>query len=270
MKKLKIFLFLAIPLLPFVIESCNKNPDDKTINIFSIQDDKKLGLQVKNQIFSLPAEYPILDSIKYPGAYSYLRTIVNKILDGGKVYYKDDFVWESYIIEDDNVLNAFCTPGGYMFVYTGLIKYLDAENQLAGVMGHEIAHADRRHSTDAMTREYGFAVLLSVALGNNPNELANIASNLVSLKFSRTAESEADEYSVRYLCPTDYKADGAAAFFQKLIDSGEGTGELEWFSTHPSPDGRVANIEKMKKDLNCSGNGTFDSQYQNFKTNLIP
>ena len=53
------------------------------------------------------------------------------------------------------MLNAFCTPGGYIYVYTGLIKYLDNEAQLAGVLGHEIAHADLRHVTDQLTEQYG-------------------------------------------------------------------------------------------------------------------
>ncbi len=259
-----------IPALPFVMESCKKNPDDNTINIFTLSDDKKLGLQVKEEIFNSPSDYPILDSVQYKGAYDYLRGIVTKILDGGEVFYKDEFLWETYIIQDDNVLNAFCTPGGYMFVYTGLIKYLEAEHELAGVMGHEIAHADRRHSTDALTRQYGIEVLLNVTFGSDPSTLKNITGNLLTLKYSRSAESEADEYSVRYLCPTDYEASGASAFFQKLIDNGEGGGSLEWFSTHPSPDDRVKNIKDKDQELNCSGTGTFDAAYQNFKTNLIP
>lgn len=267
---IKLVSFLALGSLPIVLESCKKNPDDNTINIFTIADDKKLGLQVKAEIFNNPSQYPILDTVQYAQAYNYLRGIVTKILDGGKVYYKNDFVWETYIIQDDNVLNAFCTPGGYMFVYTGLIKYLDAENELAGVMGHEIAHADRRHSTDAMTRDYGISVLLGVVLGEDNQTLKNIAGNLLSLKYSRNAETEADKYSVTYLCPTSYKADGAAAFFQKMIDNGDGGGQLEWLSTHPSPDNRVQNITTEKNDQNCSGSGTFDADYANFKTNLIP
>src|SRR5688572_5592377 len=102
MKKFKLILFLAIPLIPFVMESCNKNPDDNTVNLFTIEDDKALGLQVKNEIFNNPSEYPMLDSNQYPAAYSYLRGIVTKILDGGEVYYKDRFAWETYIIHDDN------------------------------------------------------------------------------------------------------------------------------------------------------------------------
>lgn len=272
MKKFKYLAFALIAALPFVLDACKKNPDDNSVNIFTISDDKQLGLQVKAEIFADPGNYPILDSVQYKPAYDYLRGIVTKILDGGKVFYKDEFVWETYIIQDDNVLNAFCTPGGYMFVYTGLIKYLEGENELAGVMGHEIAHADRRHSTDALTREYGLSVLLSVVFGSDDNTLKNIAGNLATLKFSRNAESEADNYSVIYLCPTDYKADGAAAFFQKLIDQGDGSGggPLEWFSTHPSPDDRVQKITTKKTELNCSGSSTFDADYQNFKNNLIP
>src|SRR5690606_21119037 len=109
--KLKYLVLFFLPALPFLIEACNKNPDDNSINIFSVDDDMALGLQVKNEIFANPSDYPILDSVQYAGAYTYVRGIVSKILDGGKVYYKDKFAWETYIIHDDNVLNAFCTPG---------------------------------------------------------------------------------------------------------------------------------------------------------------
>lgn len=270
MKRFEFLIFLLLAAAPFILESCTKNPDDKTINIFSLSDDRALGLQVKNEIFANPSQYPILDSVTYSEAYGYLRGIVNKILDGGKVFYRDQFVWETYIIRDDNVLNAFCTPGGYMYVYTGLIKYLNAEHELAGVMGHEIAHADRRHSTDALTRAYGIDLLLGIVLGKNRESLKNIASNMLSLSYSRTNEREADKYSVIYLCATDYKADGAAGFFQKLIDEGQGGGSLEWFSTHPSPDNRVASIKTEASELNCNGNGTFDAAYQRFKNQLLP
>jgi predicted Zn-dependent protease len=270
MNKIKLFLLLAIPALPFVLDGCRKNPDDPGVNIFTVEDDKALGLQVKDEIFNTPADYPILDSVAYSGAYSYLRNIVKKILDADKVYYKDEFVWETYIIKDDSILNAFCAPGGYMFVYTGLIKYLDAEHELAGVMGHEMAHADRRHTTDQLTKQYGISVLLSVVFGSDNNTLKNIVANLLSLKYSRDDEKEADKYSVVYLCPTDYQADGASAFFQKLIDEGRGTGQWEFLSTHPSPENRVENIKNNKSELNCSGSGTFDTQYANFKNNMLP
>lgn len=262
--KTKLFLFIAAITLS---TSC-RNPDDNSINIFSIEDDKTLGAQVNAEIQANPQEYPVLPKAQYPQAYAYLEGMRNKLLDAGNVFYKDEFAWEVYIIRDDNTLNAFCTPGGYIYVYTGLIKYLDAEHELAGVLGHEMAHADRRHSTDQLTKIYGLQFMLDILLGNNQNNLTNIAASLVTLSFSRSNETEADTYSVRYLCPTDYKADGAGAFFQKLIDNGQSGGTPVFLSTHPDPGNRVQNITDQRNEQGCTGTGTFDSAYNNFKNSL--
>ena len=108
------------------------------------------------------------------------------------------------IIHDDDVLNAFCAPGGFICVYTGIIKFLESEDQFAGVMAHEIAHADRRHVTNALTKQYGLSVMLNVVLGSDPSTLKDIAGGLISLTFSRSNETDADNHSVKYLCPTGY------------------------------------------------------------------
>jgi len=263
MKTKFLFLFAAISL----ISACG-NPDDNTINIFSIEDDKDLGAKVNAEIQSNPQEYPVLSRTQYPQAYAYIEAMRNKILNGGNVYYKDEFAWEVHIIQDDNVMNAFCTPGGYIYIYTGLIKFLDAEHQLAGVLGHEMAHADRRHSTDQLTQVYGLQLLLDILLGNSQNDISNIAATLVTLSFTRSHETEADTYSVNYLCPTDYRADGAADFFQLLIDNGQGGGTPVFLSTHPDPGNRVQNITDQRTEQGCTGTGTFDAAYSNFKNNL--
>lgn len=269
MKKLFILAFAATSVI--FLSNCNKNPDDNSINIFTIDDDIALGKQVKAEILANPSEYPILDETQYAQAYTYLRGIVDKIKNGGKVYYKDKFAWETYIIKNDSVLNAFCVPGGYMYVYTGLIKYLESEDELAGVMGHEMAHADRRHSTDQMTKQYGIELMLGIVLGNNKGTLTQIAENMLLLKYGRDAEREADKYGVTYLCPTDYRADGFANFFDKLAADGQNNTRLDaFFSTHPSPDERVKNIHDEKTTLGCTGTQTFDVNYANFKNSLIP
>src|SRR5690606_15543892 len=121
-----------------------------------------------------------------------------------KVQYRSEFPWEIYIIHRDDVVNAFCTPGGFIYIYTGLIKYLDDKSSLAGVLGHEMAHADKRHSTNQLTKKYGIQTLLDVVLGNNQNLLTQIGAELVSLSFSRSDETQADDYSVIYLCPTKF------------------------------------------------------------------
>lgn len=256
---------IAIAAILVLFNSCNNK--DGGVNIFTLEDDKKLGKQVANQIASDPTTYPVLNEADYPDSYNYLRTLRDRILNSGKVNHKDDFVWEVKIIKDDNTLNAFCTPGGYIYVYTGIIKYLDTEDQLAGVMGHEIAHADRRHSTDAMTREYGIQTLLNIALGQNQSGLTKLASQLLDLKYSRGHETEADEYSVIYLSGTAYQCNGAAGFFQKMEASGGSGGTPEFLSTHPNPDNRIANIGNKASELGCSTTPSgFD--YTAFKNSL--
>ncbi len=248
MKPTKIVILLILVSL-FFVSGCNKG---EGLNIFSIEDDKSLGIQVKNEIASKPSEYPIVDKSTYGAAYAYLEDMKTAILNSGQVTHKDDFLWELYIIKDDNTQNAFCTPGGYIYIYTGLIKYLDNASALAGVLGHEMGHADKRHSTEAMTKQYGISTLAQVVLGKNQGMLSDIALSMVNLQFSRTNEAEADKYSVIYLCPTLYKANGAAAFFKKIIAAG-GSQTPAFLSTHPNPENRVENIDNQASSSSCSG-----------------
>ena len=268
MRKSALFICLSLLVLVF---SCKKEDDpdkqDNDINLFSISDDKALGADFAQQIESPGSGYDVLDSSQFPEPYKHLYRIRSEILNSGKVRYKEEFLWRTRIIRDDATLNAFCTPGGYIYVYTGLIKFLDTESQLAGVMAHEIAHADRRHSTDQLTKRYGLSVLFNLVFGEDPNLLAEIAANLVNLSFSREDESEADEYSVIYLYPTVYDARGAAGFFQKL--EGQGTvSQPEFLSTHPAPDNRIDNIINKWEELGGEPSGTFNERYNDFKESL--
>lgn len=245
----KVYLFGIGALLSastLIYSGCGKNG----INIFSIENDKELGLQTKAQIEADPAQFPILNPASNQAAYSYLYAMRDDILNSGKITYKSQFAWEVYIIDDDNTVNAFCTPGGYIYIYTGLIKYLDNKSSLAGVMGHEMAHADRRHSTNQLTKRYGVQTLLDILVGKDQNMLTQIGAELVSLSFSRSDEKDADTYSVNYLCPTKYRADGAADFFIKLNNHG-GSGVPAFLSTHPNPENRVQNIQAQASSNGC-------------------
>ena len=131
-----------------------------------------------------------------------------------------------------------------------------------------MAHADRRHSTNQLTKAYGVSTLLTVLLGDDPGLLGQVLNSLISLKFSRSNESEADEYSVIYLCETEYAANGAASFFEKLVDSGTST-PPEFLSTHPSPDNRVEDINMEASDRGCDVTyDTPESEWINFKNSL--
>lgn len=238
----------------------------KNINLFTIDDDKTLGRQVAADIASKPDEFPILDKNRFTAAYDYLNGIRDKILNAGNVKYKNEFDWELFIIHNDSILNAFCTPGGYIYFYTGILKFLDAEDQLADVLGHEIAHADLRHSTRQITRMYGLQTLTRIVT-NEESLPAQIVTGIIGLRFSRDHETEADGNAVHYLCPTSYEATGGAKFFEKIQTLG-GVRMPEFLSTHPNPINRIEHFHNVSTANNCSGNNEYKERYQAFLKTL--
>ena len=209
-------IVLIFGLIVLTLSSCATSKNGGGFNLFTIADDKKFGAEVATEIESDPKKYKVLDSSKNVAIYKYVYKVRDNILNSGQVEHKTDFQWRIRIIHDDSTLNAFCTPGGYIYVYTGILKFLESEDEFAGVLAHEIAHADKRHSTRQMTQMFGVQLLAEVLLGNNLDLIKQVSASLVGLKFSRSHETEADERSVLYLCKTPYKADGAAGFFEKL------------------------------------------------------
>lgn len=227
-----------------------------------------LGQQLDSAIMADPAQYPILDEGQYDDAYQYLQGMLDEILASDDLRY-EEFPWQIKIIEDDEVLNAFAAPGGFMYVYTGLIKYLDTEDDLAGVIGHEVAHADLEHSARMMERNYTAQTLLSIVLGEGSAQIGDIAAGLAGLSFSRSFETDADERSVEYLADTDYNCAATASFFQKLQDSGQAGGGPEFLSTHPNPDNRVENINAKANEVGCDTTPLDPPTYQDFQ-NMLP
>ena len=247
---------LAICLASFTLFISCKDDDGSLLDQITgltPANDVELGRSVVQQIEADPAQFPILPEADYPEAYAYIRAMTRNILRSNEVEHKDIFRYEEVkIIHDDEVLNAFATPGGFIYVYTGLIKFLDRADDLAGVMGHEIAHASLRHSKEQLQQQLGLQFLISIALGDGTAaDIATLASNVLSLQFSRNDEAESDEYSVIYLQSTDYACNGAATFFEKIEAAG-GNSVPEFLSTHPSPDTRVTDINAKASELSCS------------------
>lgn len=258
-------VFGCIFLCFFAFSGCSEGGG---VNIFSLEDDKALGAKIATSISADPTQFPLLDTVEYRHAYARMYALRDSILATGAVTHAKDFNWEVYIINQDSVINAFCTPGGYIYIYTGLLKFVENEAQLAGVLAHEMAHADLRHSTDQLTKAYGISLLLNLIVGENGSAIAEIAANLTQLAFSRSDESQADAYAVEYLCGTTYDAGGAAGFFEK-VQQDKPEQIPAFFSTHPNPDDRVEEIADKVAVLNCSGEHTYAQEYAKF-LRLLP
>jgi predicted Zn-dependent protease len=241
--------------------------------IFEPEYDVEIGKQTVASIALDTLEYPILSKKDYPEAYAYLKRMVNEITSAPEIKYANLFKYDSIqIIQRDDVLNAFCTPGGYVYVYTGLIKYLDRADDLAGVLGHEIAHAELRHSAVRIQKEFGrekiMNYLLVKGVGLSALIKAEILNKMLTLNYTRDQEADSDRHSVLYLKDTDYACNGASGFFKKLIANGQDTETLELLSDHPDSQSRVDDIELMVNEYQCSTNSHSQSGWTNFKNML--
>jgi predicted Zn-dependent protease len=246
------------------------------VNIYSDADDVKLGQQLDKEIRSNPREYPILAN--KPEVKTYVSQIAQKVLASPEIKKRNVYPYSVEIIKNDSTINAFATPGGYIYVYTGLLKYLDNEAALAGVLAHEIGHAELRHATKRITAAYGVQILIAVALGENPGMLEQIAANLFTnlgfLKNSRDDEIEADNASVTYLQSTEYYPGAINDFFTRIMKDGNGgktSGFETLFLTHPPSEERSKNVLNKMRERNippATEANLFSSRYRAFKKML--
>jgi beta-barrel assembly-enhancing protease len=262
-------LFLLAGLL---CGSCDK---DTGFNLFTVRQDIEIGETMDSIIRANPTEYPILSETNYPEAYSYLNMMMQRILQSDEFEHDDDFSYEITIINNPGVMNAFAVPGGKLYFYTGLMKYLNNAANLAGVLAHEMAHVDRRHSSQQLSKVYGFDFVINALLGEDKSNFEEIASNLatglVALQFSRSDEYEADEYSIKYMADTEYyHPKGIAGFFEQLKADGHTAQTFEFLSTHPSDDNRLDNIDAVWRGLGSPTGEYFESEYADFKNNMLP
>jgi beta-barrel assembly-enhancing protease len=270
---LKNLIFITLISISFY--GCKKDNDGilSDLNLFPLSKDIELGETMDSIIKADPAQYPILDPATNAAAYQFINSMFQKILQSDEFDHRDDFDWKITIINNNSVLNAFAVPGGKLYFYTGIIKYVDDAATLAGVVAHEMAHADRRHSTQQMTKAVGVNVLLSILLGNDKSQLAQLAGELAGglaeLKFSRDDEYEADSYSVKYLADTDYNPVGIKSFFEKLRAEGQTAATFEFLSTHPDDENRINNINDVWASIGSPTGSDYAEEYATFKS-LLP
>src|SRR6201997_516946 len=177
-------------------------------------------------------------------------TRVGKRLVSGREAQESGFPFTFEVVADPSI-NAFALPGGPMFINTGLLRSVDNEAQLAGVMGHEMSHVILRHSTNQASKsrlvELPAVLGSQVAGGSLVGQLAQLGiglgTNSVLLKFSRTAESQADLMGSHLMAETGYNPIEMARFFNKLNAEG-GSRAPQFLSDHPNPDNREKAIEQ--------------------------
>jgi len=266
---MKQFLFALL----FSLSSLGCASLGKSFNFFTLEDDVMLGKQADTQL-KADARYKFLKPTdrNYEAITRYVNRIKDKLLEANDIPHEAQFNYTVQVINDD-VINAFATAGGYVYVYTGIMKFLDNEAQLAGVLAHELAHVARRHGSNQMALKGITHAVLSEALkekSQSVQALAGIGYQLAMLSYSRGDENEADESGALWMSKTDYNPYESQAFFKKVRDMKNASNPPEFLSTHPNPENRIANIERVLKTLNAKNEGnTYEREYREFKK-LLP
>ncbi len=160
--------------------------------------------------------------------------------------------WE-VVVFDSKEANAFALPGRKIGVYTAMLEVANTQDQLAAVLGHEIAHVTQRHSNERVSQEFvaeGGLAAASAALGGSgeTHDLAMAALGLgaqigVLMPFSRTQESEADAVGLEYMAHAGFDPRGAVQLWKNMEAAG-GASPPAFLSTHPSHGSRIADLEK--------------------------
>lgn len=160
-----------------------------------------------------------------------------------------------FAVIDNNAINAFAAPGGYIFITTGLLRTINTEAQLAGVLAHEIAHVVKEHTLKTIQRQKGLsglAELSALAMDKDPKEYSKIVNMTTEILFTRgldhELEYEADRVGIKYAARAGYNGAGLNTFLKKL-KSAEGKGSSIFFSTHPDTGKRIAKLEsQLRRD----------------------
>jgi predicted Zn-dependent protease len=181
-----------------------------------------------------------------------LLFFAQRLIPGTGVFRSDapNWKWEVNTLTTKE-LNAYCMPGGKIMVYSGLVEQLNlSDAEMAAVIGHEMAHALREHSRERISREYAQQIALSgVAILTGAGEgLQKLAGSVASVTFqlphSREQESEADTIGLELMARAGYDPNAAVSVWKKMIEANQG-GTPQFLSTHPSPQTRIQDLEKL-------------------------
>jgi beta-barrel assembly-enhancing protease len=213
-------------------------------NMFTPQQDIELG---KQAAADAEKQLPLCKAPKVDAYLTQLGMRLAAKLPTGGVQYPFQFH-----CVNDKAINAFALPGGYVFVNRGAIEVADNEAQLAAVMAHELSHVALRHGTNQATKAQaaeGFLGIASSIFGGSTggallSELGAFAAGGVLLRYSRSAESQADVMGTQVLYDSGYDPRAMAQFFEKLEAETKGKNPPEFLSDHPNPEHRVERVEE--------------------------
>ncbi|MBD3421288.1 MAG: M48 family metalloprotease [Chitinivibrionales bacterium] len=245
MKIKREILILAVAAALIAYVGCSNVNEVAANLLISPEQEAELGQAYVEEIEANDTLYPLYAA--NDGLVAYIDSIGQAIANLQKVRENVEFVFK--IIDKDSVINAFAVPGGFIYVYSGLILNAKNEAELAGVIAHEIGHVVARHGAEAMVRQMGYGYLINLLAGDREllKTALNVSSGLIFVQYSQKNEFEADSLSVEFLPPNYYNPNGMRDFLQKLKDlhGSDDSPVSRFLSTHPPTQERIDRVSNI-------------------------
>lgn len=189
-------------------------------------------------------------TVRDPKAQGIVTAVGQRLVDNTDVK-KSRYRFQFHLLADPKTINAFALPGGQIFITAALFNKLENEDQLAGVLGHEIGHVVGRHSTQQLAKNdlvsgiaQGAGVAMSDGYNNGGMQIARMVGNLVSMKYGREDEIESDRLGVKFMIDAGYDPEAMIGVMKILKEAGGGGRQAEILSTHPDPGNRIERIRE--------------------------
>ena len=190
---------------------------------------------------------------------------IGNVLVQSSVASQTPYEYEFHLLEDAQTINAFALPGGQIFITRALFDRLQTEGELAGVLGHEIAHVVARHSAEHIAKAQltegltGAAVIATYDPDNpasaNTAQIAMLIGQLINLKYGRDDELESDFLGVCFMNDAGYNPEDLIRVMQVLAEASQGNAPPEFFSTHPNPERRIERIQEAIQNIDACPQG---------------
>lgn len=181
---------------------------------------------------------------------------------------ENPYTFDITVVKSD-VVNAFALPGGYVVVFTGLMKKAERPEEVAGVLAHELNHVLQRHGLERIVKQLGIVAVVSIVLGDQQGLgglMKQLSVELMTLKFGRAQETEADLTGLQLLHRAKIDPSGMITFFQRLAEKDEG--RVEWLSTHPMSSARADRLKAELADMPKQNTAPFTFEWATVQTSL--
>jgi predicted Zn-dependent protease len=262
-----LFGTLALALLA-ALPACESTQTGRSyLALISREEAAQMGEQAFRELTADPATASRI--VRSGPAFQQVDRITRRMVDVAR---KDEpsFSWEWVVIDEPQTVNAFCLPGGKIAVYTGIIPVAKSDDELAAVIGHEIAHATNHHGQKRVSqamREGLISEVIGGAAGMSGEETQILAGALGVVgssfdDYSRDDETESDIVGLRYLIEAGYDPEGAVRFWQNMVEL-SGPSESDWMATHPANERRVANLKKAIEIYRTQGAEAWKFEHYN-------